>query len=37
MAGEAGVDLYLSKPYVDIDFLAHLRRLATGESKVEIA
>jgi chemosensory pili system protein ChpA (sensor histidine kinase/response regulator) len=37
MAGEAGVDLYLSKPYVDIDLLAHLRRLATNESKVEIA
>lgn len=36
MANEAGVDLYLSKPYVDIDFLAHLRRL-TAESKVEMA
>ncbi|MBW8721269.1 MAG: response regulator [Polaromonas sp.] len=36
MASEAGVNLYLSKPYVDTDFLAHLRRLTTTEPKVEV-
>ena len=35
MADQAGVDVYLTKPYLDADLLAHIRRLASPPKRLE--
>jgi chemosensory pili system protein ChpA (sensor histidine kinase/response regulator) len=37
IAGEAGVDVYLTKPYLDADLLAHVRTLCQADAGIVLA